>query len=401
MNEKITLAPLRPLAITPLGTGQQEPYFALHDPQRIAPRPIAVSLVGYFVLTCLDGQHTCRDVQNAFRRRFGLTLPAKQIEGLVAALDEALMLDNERFARAYAARVDEYRSSPVRDSRSRWPAAETLRAMIHSMLAAGRADSSAAPAGLIAPHLDYARGGPCYADAYAALAHSASAERYVILGTNHFGRSDCVVATRKDFLTPLGLVRTDVGFIERIERRLGRSVCAGEFDHLAEHSVELQVHVLQVMHEDRPFEIVPVLCPDPSGPCGTRLAPGQGPDLGDFADALAAELAADRRSTVLIASADLSHVGQHFGDPQPTTPQFLEQVARSDRALLSLLTERREEDFVVSVRERGNATRICSVGCIYTLLRALPGRPVRQLRYHQAVDMAAETHVTCAAAIVG
>jgi AmmeMemoRadiSam system protein B len=401
MNDRSTLAPLRALEITPLWTEERELYFALYDPTRIASRPIAVSPVGYFVLTCLDGRHTCQDVQNVFRRRFGLTLPAEQIEGLVAALDEALMLDNERFARAYAACVDEYRSSAVRDNRARWPAPETLRAEIRSMLVAGRAEPTAAPAGLIAPHLDYARGGPCYADAYAALGRFAPAERYVILGTNHFGRSDSVVATRKDFLTPLGLVRTDVGFIERLERRLGQSVCAGEFDHLAEHSVELQVHILQVTHEQQPFEIVPVLCPDPSGPSGTRPASGQGPDLGDFADALAAELAADPRPTVLIASADLSHVGQRFGDPQPTTAEFLERVARSDQELLSLLTRRREEDFVHSVRVAGNPTRICSVGCIYTLLRALPGHPVHLLRYHQAVDMAAETHVTCAAATVG
>lgn len=400
MSDPAKLAPLRPLEIVPLRTDKEELYFALHDPTRIAPHPIAVSPTGYFVLTCLDGQHTCRDVQSAFHRQFGLILPAEQIERLVAALDEALMLDNERFARAYAQRVDEYRSAAVRDNRTRWPAAESLRTEIRQMLSTGRADPVAALAGLMAPHLDYARGGPCYADAYAALAQAAPAERYVILGTNHFGRSGCVVATRKDFLTPLGLVRTDVGFIERIEVRLGRSVCTGEFDHVAEHSVELQVHVLQVTHEGRPFEIVPVLCPDPSGPTGTRPAFGDGPDLGDFADALAAELAADPRPTVVIASADLSHVGQRFGEPQRTTPEFLELVARSDRALLSLLAERREQDFVESVRESGNATRICSVGCIYTMLRALPGRSLRLLRYHQAVDMAAETHVTCAAAIV-
>ena len=128
---------------------------------------------------------------------------------------------------------------------------------------------------------------------------------------------------------------------------------------------------------------------------------GRGPDLGDFADTLAQLIANDQRRTVLIAGADLSHVGQHFGDEQPTTPEFLQQVERDDRTLLGLLESRLEEAFVEELRMSENPTRVCSAGCIYTLLRALPEQPCRVIRYEQAVDMAAETHVTCAAAVVG
>jgi MEMO1 family protein len=154
------------------------------------------------------------------------------------------------------------------------------------------------------------------------------------------------------------------------------------------------------MAAGRPFEIVPILCPDVCGPTGTQPPGADGPDLRQFATAVGELITALGTRTVIIAGADLSHVGQRFNDPEPTTPAFLEEVARSDRALLTMLEAREEEQFVAQLGANGNPTRVCSAGCIFTLLTALPGRPCRILSYHQAVDMRAETHVTCAAAVV-
>ncbi|MFQ5806795.1 MAG: AmmeMemoRadiSam system protein B [Phycisphaerae bacterium] len=392
---------MRPLEVAPFRNDRDELCFALHDLTRVAPRPIALSLPGYFLLTQLDGEHTCRDLQAAFLKQFGQIITTEQIARIVTTLDQALMLDSPGFEQAYTRRRNEYLAAETRDNRHRSPAAAELRSQIEQMLKPGSPAPVTDLRGLIVPHLDYQRGGPCYADAYAMLAQAPPARRYVILGTNHFGRSSSVVVTTKDFVTPLGRVTTDREFVHQLEATLDRPLCAHQFDHHSEHSVELQLHVLQVCYAGQPFAIVPVLCPDPSGPTGTLPHDGRGPDLGDFADALATLLAKDQLRTVLIAGADLSHIGQRFGDEQPTTPARLEQVQRHDRQLLELLEQRREETFVETVRAAKNPTRICSAGCIYTLLRALPEQPCRVLRYHQAVDMAGETHVTCAAAVVG
>ena len=395
------LPAMRTLDVAPFRNDQDELYFALHDLTQVATQAIAVSLPGYFVLTHLDGEHTCRDIQGAFLKQFGQVISAAQIERMVAALDKALMLDNACFEQAYATRWKKYLAAEMRDNRERWPAVAELRSEIERMLAGGTPALTTELRGIIAPHLDYRRGSACYGDAYATLAQAPPAERYVILGTNHFGRSSSVVATRKDFQTPLGRVPTDRELIVRLEGALSQSLCEHEFDHNSEHSVELQVHLLQVCCSEHPFVIVPVLCPDPCRPTGTVPHDGRGPDLGDFADALADLLARDQRRTVLIAGADLSHVGQRFGDQQSTTPATLEQVERHDRRLLELLERRQEETFVDRIRAADNPTRVCSAGCIYALLRALPEQPCRVLRYHQAVDMAADMHVTCAAAVVG
>jgi hypothetical protein len=394
------LPALRPVEVTPLRTEAGDLYVVLHDLSRIAPRPIAVSPAAYAILAHLDGEHSCANIQAAFLRAHGVLVPAADVLDLVRALDEALLLCGERYEAACAERRAAYLAAAARDNRDRYADGATLRREIEGLLAAGVPAPVLEVRGLIAPHLDYGRGRPCYADAYATLARVPPAERYVILGTNHAGRSSSIVATTKDFQTPLGLVSTDRGFIARLEQALGVPVCRDEVDHWAEHSVELQVHILQVLMDGRPFEIVPVLCPDVCGATGTAPAAGDGPDLLDFADKLAALVAESDRRTTIIAAADLSHVGQRFGDPQPTSADFLEAVARSDRELLSLLESRRDAAFLDRLRETGNPTRICSAGCICALLRALPDRPCRVLAYHQATNRGAETHVTCAAAVV-
>ena len=410
MKTDQTLPIIRPLEISPFRNERDELYFALHDLTQVAPRPVAVTMPGYFILSHFDGRHTLRDVQVAFLKQFGQIISTEQIHEMIETLDQALLLNGERFEQTYVRLCNEYRAGDVRDNRDRYPPEPELRAYLNSMLARAEANagSEAPPAdlrGLIVPHLDYARGAPCYAAGYTMLRAAPAAERYVLLGTNHFGRSTSVVATTKDYLTSLGRVTTDRDFIRALERELGQSICDGQFDHQAEHSVELQVQILQALFPDDSFEIVPILCPDPCGASGTQPLDGVGPDLEDFADALGRLLEPhspiSAKRTVLIAGADFSHVGQHFGDENKTTPEFLKQVERDDRMLLDLLERRQEEAFVEELRLTDNPTRVCSAGCIYVLLRALPDSPCRVLRYEQAVNMEAEMHVTCAAAIVG
>lgn len=401
MNADDRVPALRRVEIMPFQDENGQQLFALQDMTQIAPQTLAVSVHGFFLLSQLDGESTVRDVQLAFLEEFGQAISLEQISETIASLDEALLLETDRFEQAYKRRRDEYLAADARDNRERYPDEATLRAELDQIL---NAESTAAVSdlrGLIAPHLDYARGAPCYREAYAALAQAPPADRYVILGANHFGSSSCVVATAKDFLTPLGRVPTDSEFIRELESALGQTLREHELDHANEHSVELQVQMLQAALGGRPFSIVPALCPDPCGESGTRPHDGCGPDLGDFADALRDVLARDGRRTVLIAGADLSHVGQRFGEETPTTPEFLKRVEASDTALLGLLERREDEAFIKLIADDENTTRICSAGCVYTLLRALPGEPCRVLRYHQAVNMEMETHVTCFAATIG
>ncbi len=395
------LPALRALDVIPLRLESGATEFLVQDALQLSGRGLRISPAGCFVLLHLNGHVHVAELRQAFRRQFGAELPVGQLDALLTALDEALLLRNDRSHRAFQQLREAFLNAPVRDNRERWPDAAGLRRELDAVLAAGRYEGGAPLLGVIAPHLDYRRGFPCYADAYAALRSAGPADRYVILGTNHFGSGTGITATGKDFLTPLGQVANDRSFLEALEARCGGSLREHEFDHAREHSIELQVHLLQAAFPKKPFRIVAVLCPDPCGPPGWAPNDGRGVELDGFADALRTQVEAEPDTrTVLIASADLSHVGERFGDSAPCTDDFLEGVARHDEQAIDLLAGGRLDEFVGAIRARENHARICSAGCLYVLRRALHGAQCCCLRYWQAIDHEAQTHVTCAAGVL-
>src|SRR5262249_54290455 len=112
---------------------------------------------------------------------------------------------------------------------------------------------------LIAPHIDFHRGGPVYAWAYRELQRS-DADLYVVLGTCHAGMEDPFAVTLKPYDTPLGPVPVDREFCEALGRRYGTDLLGSEIAHRNEHSIEFQAVMLRHLIGDRrPFAIVPVL----------------------------------------------------------------------------------------------------------------------------------------------
>lgn len=350
----------------------------------------------------MDGRRSRVDIQADFMRRVGRMLFSDELASLIDQLDEARFLVSPAFEAHVEDLTERYRASefrPIRGEDSLGAPAGRLAGYLDDLLAVDPGTTSSGDGrvvGLVAPHLDYARGGPCYAAAYRDLAARTDATRFVILGTNHFGLSRSVVGTRKDFQTPFGIVPCDVELVDRLGRRCGADLCGGELDHAREHSIELQVVLLKHVLGDRPFTIAPFLCPDPCGPSGTRPADGRGVDLRVFAEALREEVSADR-SIFVIAGADLSHVGRYFQDARALDSEGLAEVERSDRATLRHVVASDSESLVAHVATRSNPTNICSVGCLFTLGTSLVGKTPRLLRYHQAVTKEAENCVTCAA----
>jgi hypothetical protein len=199
------------------------------------------------------------------------------------------------------------------------------------------------------------------------------------------------VATDKDFQTPFGRVASDGRAIRQLSDAYGGDLLAGQYDHLREHSVELQVTVLARLLGPGRFKMAGLLLPDACDPASQahldRLAGGL------------AKLAAERDGAMLIvAGVDLSHVGPRFGDHRPLEPSWLKDIAAADQAAVTHLQAARCEGFVEELRRTGNATRVCSSGSLYVLRRALHDAAWQDLGYHQASDPESGTCVTCMAA---
>ena len=71
-----------------------------------------------------------------------------------------------------------------------------------------------------------------------------------------------------------------------------------------------------------------------------------------------------------------------------------------DRQALDALVNQDCEAFAKVLRDRENDTRVCSAGCIYAMMTALPGAKAELLAYHQAAERESGTGVTCAAVAV-
>jgi len=379
----------------------------LYDASGLVPGTVTLTPGAMFLVTLMNGQNTLNDIAARFAQRFKQPLPIGQLVGMLHQLDRAGMLDSPVFEARYEEMTRRYRQAPERRSQTPMDpgAVDKLRSDLTAMLSEGQVVTDGQKVvGLLAPHLDYARGRPCYASAYAQLRGQEAIDRFVILGTNHFGRSTTAVWTTKDYHTPLGVARTDREFLRRLQERCGADLGERELDHLREHSAELQVMVLQALRGSQPFEIVPVLCPDACGPTGLDPADGIGPGLDTFADALADvlsnEAATNGKRTCVIAGADLSHVGRRFGDDRDLDDAFLHAVEQQDRAALARIQAGDADGLVADLRAAENPYRVCSGGCLYVLLRVLRGSQVRMLSYHQAVDREHHTGVTCAAAVL-
>jgi AmmeMemoRadiSam system protein B len=241
--------------------------------------------------------------------------------------------------------------------------------------------------GVIAPHIDFHRGGPAYAWAYRELAERSGADVFVIFGTCHAGMEHPFALTRKDYASPLGDVPVERDFVDALARRARQDCFGSELAHRVEHSIELQAVFLRYLFADgRDIRIVPVL----ASFAHEAMHQGQRPDddarVPRFLEALAETIAASGQRVALIAGADLAHVGPRFGDAEPVGAPELERIEREDGAMLESVAAGDPQAFFESVAGDGDRRRICGYSPIYALLRSLGGASGSVKRYGQWPD---------------
>jgi AmmeMemoRadiSam system protein B len=371
---------------------------ALRDPAGFTDQVAVLPLPLLDLVSLFDGEHSVAEIQEIIRTRHGEGPTAEQIGNLVESLDEAGFLESERFE-AHRDAVDEkFRQSPVRPAAHAGGAYAGEPAALANQIDAffTHPEGPGTPAGtvgdgslrgLIAPHIDFHRGGPVYGWAYRALLEQSSADLFVVLGTCHAGMADPFSITFKAYDTPFGAVPVDRGFCEALDRRSGGGLLASELAHRSEHSIEFQVVMLRhVLGARRPFSIVPVLASYVHEAVWGRSDPERDPRVPRFIDALLETMAESRHNVCVIAGVDLAHVGPRFGDPEANTPEGLALVRTADLSMLEAVIAGDPTAFYASVAHDGDRRRICGLSPIYTFLRALPGASGHLLRYQQWSD---------------
>ena len=403
---------LHPLQAIPLQDGDRI-VVQLFDPSRLSDQVAIMPQEMMFLLAMLDGTHSIVDIQAAITRQTGEIVFAEQIQQIIDQLDQALFLESPHFADHMRQVEATFRAAPVRPATSAgsgYPAnPQELATALDSYFTAPGGPGKPAPAaddgrlvGLVAPHIDFARGGPTYAHAYNALradglAEGCDADLFVVLGTAHHARDAHCILTRKDFETPLGTMPTATALVDQLARQCDGDLFAEELVHAKEHSIEFQVVLLQHILGDHPAEILPILCCSTDGRVDDDQSPRDLAKIGDFLAALDAVITDSGRQACVIASADLAHVGRHFGDEFALTPDLMQDVEAADRDTLAHAVRLDAEGFYDAIRIDDNARHICGVAPIYTLLATTPATRATLLDYRQAVDYDLDRAVTFAA----
>jgi AmmeMemoRadiSam system protein B len=401
------LPKLRNLDMFPAEVSGQK-VICLRDPLNFSDKVIFIPYPIFFIIRLFDGQHSIVDIQAEFMRRFGELLYREKVQEIVDQLDEHFLLDSERFRRLEREISENFKNSPFRpmtlsgETYEKDP--EKLRQSIEAFYAEpegpglpGRADGSGRLIGAIAPHIDYRRGGPCYAWAHKAIQESSQADLFVILGTAHQATQQPFALTQKDFQTPWGPVETDRVFLDEIRDLCPFDFYRDEIIHKAEHSIELQLIFLRALRSPKdPFRIVPVLCGSFHEAVLKGISPMELPGVAPFIDALQTAIAKRRGRVCLLASADLAHVGLRFGDAEAPNRFTLESMGEGDRRLLEYAERVDAEGFYHSIRQEGDRRRICGLPPIYTLLKLIDAREGKLLKYGQSMDPPTQSVVTFA-----
>jgi len=362
--------------------GQQsgQPVLVLSDPCGLSDCSLVLPENIAPVLELCDGTRDVSALRAILELRTGLRVGPEYLESLLAALDRALLIDNEHFAQVYTEALEKYRSAPSRPPimvDKVYPSdPEFLELTLGQYFDDLPSDGGSVPVienvrGVVSPHIDYQRGSTVYAQVWRRAAKAArNAELVIILGTNHFDGQRLVSLTRQSYSTPWGLLPTARDVVDAVASSMGESeVFAEEFNHRSEHSVEAAAVWLHYLVRDKRCELVPVLCGSLLGFIEGDKEPKGDDEIACFVDAV--KKASANRRTLVVAAADLAHVGPAFGDRHPVDAVERAKLSMADKDLMAAVAKGDADGMFTLVKQERDRRRICGLSPMYLTLRLL------------------------------
>lgn len=369
----------------------------LRDTQGVAANHVVLPMEVVPIVARFTGQLTCDEIAAALSKEAGERVPPSLVVQLATELEDALFVEGNPYKRERARIEKEFADAAVRPASHAGGAyhddpKELATYIDEKCLGAARAapsESGKRLVALVAPHIDPWRGAVCYGAAYDAFADALpdDADTFILLGTSHAPMREPFALCRKAFATPFGKVEANFDAIDSIARACDFDPYADQFNHKREHSLEFQAVFLRhafAKHANRkPPRIVPILAG-----LGEQQATGDSPvrskAVGKVLDAIRKVVDA---GAIVIAGADLAHIGPRFGDPKPLDPGERSALDETDRASLERATRVDAEAFWEHVSGDLETRRVCGLAPMYSLLRVIdPSAKGTLKHYEQTID---------------
>ncbi len=373
-------------AIPTVQDGQH--VIVLKDVENIVEHALVVSRETAIMISLMDGSRTLADIQADYHASVGEFVPVERIRDLVEALDDHLFLSSDRYQNHFSKLKQAYEGAPVRPSflagRSFAADRAELLVFLDEMLGTEESGDPAGDiTGFLAPHIDYPRGRGVYRETYRFF-RKAGKPLIVILGTCHHFTEGILSISCKDFETPLGVVSHCKEVADRIRSDRILKTYIDEWPHRAEHSIELQLPLLQYTCRDR-FDILPIL----TGSMHEYIEGERHVDDGEIdgiVDSFKGLLEGCGRPYLILAGADLAHIGAQFGDTFTLDGKVLDRSRSCDQAILESVRGVDGKGFFDYIKNEGDARRICGLTPIYLQLKLLQGSRCDIISYDQWTD---------------
>jgi hypothetical protein len=358
-------------------------FVALRDPYMLTHETMLVPAHIFGIIQRIDGNTLASDIATATKA------PPDKLIDLLEKLDSTGLLWGPTASKLEQKAIHRLKQSgafPVRASGLLGKTEDECRAQLENWFSEIEDPEFVGTIkGIVAPHLDYDRGWPNYASAYYAWQEKEKPDRVVILGTNHFGEGDGVVLSTIGFNSPLGMCPVDEEVVGKLVDTFGDGVTKDLIDHAAEHSIELQLPWLQHCFGDVPIIAALIPCPliemiDDATEGNDRIST----DV--FITALRDILDEVAGTTYVVSSADLSHVGQQFGEPRAVDSQRKFDVERHDREMITKFIGNDSDDFVSAMKWHNNSTHWCSIGNMSAAIELVKPSEIELIDYRQACD---------------
>lgn len=384
---------LRPIETVVVPDRRMGKALMLRDTQGVAPSHVVVSVDFIPIVSRFDGRRTCEEIARLASTELREKVPVDMVVRLATELEDAMFVDGAPYRRERERIEREFAQAAVRPASHAGGAYHGDPHMLATYIdeeclgaVKKKRGASGTLAALIAPHIDPWRGARSYGHAYTALraALPKDVDTFVLFGTSHAPMREPFSICKKAFATPLGPMQADLASIDRLAEAAGFDVYADQFNHKREHSLEFQAVFLRHLLGKREARIIPILAG-----LGEQQHTGKSPTGSAAIERFFEELRAivDEKRAVVIAGADLAHVGPRFGDAKPLTDRQREVLDETDRESLDHAERVEAEAFWAHVAKDLDTRRVCGLGPIYSLLRTMsPDAKGELSHYEQTVD---------------
>jgi len=359
----------------------RDPYH-YSDATLLVPPPLVQAL------ECFDGRQTTLDLRSELVRITGEIQVGELEKHLFDSLNEAGFLDNDRYRELKAKREAAFALEPLREAAfagSAYPE-DPIRLADLLMGRIGKPQGAGTTVAIAAPHASPNGGWATYRAAYQSLPSPEEGRdrTFVVLGTSHYGAPDRFGLTRKQFATPLGEARADVGLVDELAANADGAVRMEDYCHCVEHSIEFQIIFLQHIYGPA-VRILPILC----GPFVKSIYEGGLPENNEgvarFFDTLGNIAARESKRLFWVLGIDMSHIGRRYGDPIRAKANIGEMVAieQRDRDRIAQINTGDIQSYWSLVQDGHDDLKWCGSGPLYTFLKVMPGLKGELLDYHQ------------------